>query len=103
MKANGISGNLIKFFANYLSNRQQRVVLNGIESDWRQINAGVPQRSVLGPLLFLVYINDLTDDILTDMHLFADDWSIFTRVQRISQTHDQMVPDLETIKNWAYQ
>ena len=103
LKANGISGSLLKFFTNYLSNRKQRVVLNGIESEWRQINAGVPQGSVLGPLLFLVYINDLTDEIVSEMRLFADDSSIFTRVHQVSQTHNQLVSDLETINKWTYQ
>ena len=78
LKCNGISGNHLNFFENYLQNRQQRVVLNGTTSDWRCVNAGVPQGSVLGPLLFLVYINDLTDVISSEMHLFADDYSLYT-------------------------
>ena len=67
------------------------------------LHAGVPQGSVLGPLLFLVYINDLTDDITSDMRLFADDSSLFACVTDVTQTHDRLVSDLETISKWAYQ
>ena len=103
LKCNGISGNLLLFFENYLSNRYQRVVLNGIESNWKGLHAGVPQGSVLGPLLFLVYINDLTDNISSDMRLFADDSSLFTSVKDVTQTHDKLVKDLQTITTWAHQ
>ena len=71
LKCNGISGNLLKFLESYLQNRHQRVVLNGTGSDWRCVNADVHQGSVLGPLLFLVYINDLTDNISSQMRIFA--------------------------------
>ena len=103
LKCNGISGNLLNFFENYLHNRYQRVVLNGTNSDWRSIEAGVPQGSVLGPLLFLVYINDLTDNISSEMRLFTDDSSLFTRVNGVDQTHAKLVQDLQTVTNWAYQ
>ena len=96
-----VSGNLINFFENYLSNRYQRVVLNGKESDWMNIKAGVPQGSVLGPLLFLIYISDLTDNIESDMRLFADDSSLFTCVKGITQTHDKLVNDVHTISTWV--
>ena len=77
LKSYGIQGNLFNILENYLQNRQQRVVLDGQESDWREILAGVPQGSVLGPLLFLVYINDLPENLRSSVKLFADDTSIF--------------------------
>ena len=59
----GIKGNLLNWFMSYLSNRSQRVIINGQYSDWELLKAGVPQGSVLGPLLFLIYINDITSSI----------------------------------------
>ena len=63
IKSFGISGDLLELIKNFLSNRFQRVVLNGQTSEWEKINAGVPQGSILGPLFFLIYINYLTDGI----------------------------------------
>ena len=103
LKCNGISGNLLAFFENYIHNRHQRVTLNGTESDWRSISAGVPQGSVLGPLLFLIYINDLTENIKSQMRLFADDSFVFTPVKKVEVSHEQLVNDLETVSNWGYQ
>ena len=77
LEQNGISGNLLRFFQNYLSNRNQRVVLNGSYSDYSSIESGVPRGSFLGPLLFLVYINDLERNIKSNIKLFADDTMFF--------------------------
>ena len=65
----------------YLSNRHQRVVLNGVHSAWLPLKSGVPQGSVLGPLLFLIYINDLTANISSRIKLYADDASLFLPVR----------------------
>jgi hypothetical protein len=64
-------------FESYLENRMQRVVVEGQSSEWENIGSGVPQGSVLGPLLFLIYINDLTDDLESCPFIFADDTTLF--------------------------
>ena len=103
MKQNGIQGNLLKLFEDYLSNRKQRVVLNGIQSTWKPILSGVPQGSVLGPLLFLIYINDLTNGISSNIKLFADDASLFIKVTDIEAAQETLVSDLSKITSWANQ
>ena len=71
LKQNGIDGKLLVLFESYLCNRKQRVVINGSESEWGIIDAGVPQGSVLGPLLFLIYINDLEDGMRSQIKFFC--------------------------------
>ena len=62
----------------FLTNRKQRVVLNGQCSSWVDIRAGGPQGSILGPLLFLIYVNDLPNGLKSECKLFADDTSLFS-------------------------
>ena len=78
LEQNGISGSLLMLLQNYLSKRKQRVVFNGSYSDYSGFKSGVPQRSVLGPLLFLIYINDLERNIKSNVNLFADDTMLFS-------------------------
>ena len=103
LKQNGISGNLLNLFESYLSNRKQRVMINGSESDWGKIDAGVPQGSVLGPLLFLIYVNDLEKGIKSQINFFADDTSMFSIVRNLNTTADDLNHDLNLINQWAFQ
>ena len=103
LRQNGIEGNLLNILTDYLSNRHQRAVLNGTQSQWLPLKSGVPQGSVLGPLLFLVYINDLTDNISSTMKLFADDASLFLCVCDVHMCHQTIRSDLGKITNWAHQ
>ena len=77
-----------------LSFRKQRVVLNGQASHWTSIEGGVPQGSILRPLLFLIYINDLSDDLSTNDKLFADDISLFSIVRDITALGIHLNSDL---------
>ena len=103
LKQNGIEGKLLSLFNDYLSNRKQRVVINGSESSWGDINAGVPQGSVLGPLLFLVYINDLEVGIKSSVKFFADDTSLFSVVRDPLISAEELNHDLDLINQWAHQ
>ena len=103
LKSYGIEGKLYSLFENYLNDRKQRVVLNGQNSEWASIEAGVPQGSVLGPLLFLIYINDLPGELKSNVKLFADDTSIFSVVKDINESCEILNNDLLQINNWADQ
>ena len=93
----GVEVKLIMLLENYWKNRNQRVVLNGLSSSWNKTLAGVPQGSVLGPLLFLIYINDLPHDISSISKVFADDTSLFLKVKDSSLYLSDLNYGLETL------
>ena len=93
----GVRGNSHKWFASYLSNRYQRVQVNGCLSNWRKLKCGVPQGSILGPLLFIIYINDITACCkFTNIIMFADD----TNISSIGSKPDDIETDLNEIGCW---
>ena len=92
LKQIGIADNLLKILTNYFINRKQRVVLNSQYLIWFNVEAGVPQSSILVPLLFLTYINDLSDNLWTNPKLFTDDTLFFSLVKN----HTQSGIDLNT-------
>ena len=96
-------GDLLNILSEFPRNRKQRVTLNGQSSSWANVNAGVPQGSILGPLLFLIYINDLPDGLSSNAKLFADDTSLFSVVHYINTSAIELNIGLKKINDWAFQ
>lgn len=103
LKKCGIQGKLLHWFCHYLHGRKQRVNISGTHSTWGPIKAGVPQGSTLGPLMFLVYINDITDNITGNIRLFADDTILFQIDDPPGTSSQTLNNDLQTIHKWAEQ
>ena len=78
----GISGQIFGLISSFLSNRRLRVVLDGKSSQEYPVNAGVPQGSILGPTLFLLYINDLPDNVICTIAIYTDDTTLYSSVIR---------------------
>ncbi len=102
LKSLGFCGSLLHWFDDYLTGRLQRVVLEGSCSDWLPVNSGVPQGSILGPLLFLFYINDMADAVspASTLALFADDSKVFRQIRSV---HDSVLlqADLDSLLTWS--
>ena len=95
----GIRGNTHKWISSFLQQRQQRVVVNGSHSDWVHVDSGVPQGTVLGPLLFLLFINDLPRNITSSVRLFADDCILYRTVES-PEDAKKLQQDLDTLRRW---
>ena len=102
LKYKGISGDLYNLPENNFSGRFQRVILNGQHSLWKPILAGVTQGSILGPLFFLIYINDLPNELKSNVKLFADDTSLFTIVKDKNESASILNIDPLLIYKWTY-
>ena len=98
-----MSGKLPGVLSDFLKDRKQRNTLNRQVSSWTGVNAGVPQGSVLGPLLFLVYINDLADSLSSNAKLFAVDTSLFSVIRDVDTSAKELNNDLYQINEWAFQ
>ena len=101
LKYYGIQGVANHWFASYLSNRRQFVSLFGTNSDYQTVTCGVPQGSVLGPLLFLLYINDMPKcSNILEFHLFADDTNLFLNSPNILNLETNLNVELEKVSQW---
>ena len=97
LKAHG--NDVISWIEKWLTQRKQRVLVDGEISNWKSVLSGVPQGSVLGPILFLIYINDLEDDISSKVLKFADDTKVFRKVT--NDTNKQSLQDdLDKLVKW---
>ena len=97
----GIIDPLFSWLCCYLKNRNQKVVLNGVESSCEYTNSGVPQGSILGPLLFLIFINDFEENLLSDVYLFADDSTISKTYSDKKVAEQILNHDLLLIEEWS--
>ena len=100
LKSHGVQGNVLRWIENWLSNRKQRVVINGKTSEWTNVTSGVPQGSVLGPVLFLVYINDIDEGVTSIISKFADDTKIANSVVSNEQV-TEMQNNLNKLLEWG--
>ena len=100
LDASGIRGNIHKWLTAYLTNRTQRVIVDGRSSGEAPVLSGVPQGTVLGPLMFLTYINDITSDLTSQMKLFADDALLFRPIKS-EKDCKSLQKDLDTLEIWS--
>ena len=100
LTALGINSNITKWITSWLTGRDQKVVVEGVCSKAAPVTSGVPQGSVLGPLLFLIYINDIRSNINNHLRLFADDALLFGPVTDNTEK-ESMRADLKTLEDWA--
>ena len=98
--AHGIRGNIHRWLKDWLAERKQRVVLNGRSSNWRNVISGVPQGSVLGPVLFLIYVNDMDEGLSSKISKFADDTKIASKIIT-TEDRRKFQNDLDRLANWA--
>ena len=100
LEAYGIRGKVLKWIEEFLSGREQYVIVNGEKSSSGRVTSGIPQGTVLGPLLFVVYINDILENVTSDGFLFADDTKIF---RAITSKNDalHLQSDIDTLTRWS--
>ena len=100
LQSYGLKGMVLNWIADFLSNGKQRVVVRGTFSEWSQVTSGVPQGSVLGPTLFIIYVNDLPDCVQSYMGIFADDTKIYRPI--ISPTdYNILQSDINSVLQWC--
>ena len=96
----GITGKLLRWIKNFLFGRYMRVVVRDTFSKWIEVSSGVPQGSVLGPLLFLIFVNELPEWIVNSMKMFADDTKIWTAIDEVEDSNS-LQADLDQLVRWS--
>lgn len=100
LHSHGIKGNILSWLKDWLTDRKQRVVINGNASSWKNVLSGVPQGSVLGPILFIIYVNDIDEGISCKISKFADDTKITGRITT-TEEKNKLQSDLNKLINWS--
>jgi len=100
LQAYGIKGKLLAWIRNFLTGRRQRVVYDGEKSEWSDVMSGIPQGSVLGPVLFVIFINDLPSVVKSAMKVFADDTKVYNCVKE-DKGVEELQADIESMARWG--
>ena len=100
IEAYGISGNILMWLKDFLDGRLQRVVLDGFESGWNRVISGIPQGSILGPILFIIFVNDLPSVVGSICKMFADDCKIYRRIVS-NQDIQALQEDIARLCQWS--
>ena len=100
LKSHGMGNSIINWIEQWLTDRRQRVVVDEEVSSWKSVLSGVPQGSVLGPILFLVYINDLEEGVTGNILKFADDTKLFTKTKEIGDKKN-LQDDIDKLVKWS--
>ena len=102
LKNNGVTGGVLAWIAAFLNNRHQQVRVDDHCSTWKRVKSGIPQGSVLGPILFVIFINDMPEVVESVCQLFADDAKIFDKVNlRIPNSGDTLQKDIDSVSTWS--
>ena len=100
LEAYNIGEEMIQWIQNYLFGRKQKVSINNSDSNWKEVSSGIPQGSVIGPILFVIYINDLPEIVKSRVYLFADDTKIFNIIQD-QKDRETLQEDLNKLNEWS--
>jgi len=100
LTAYGITGKIANWIRNFLTNRRQRVIVENGKSEWADVISSIPQGSVLGPTLFVIFINDLPDVVTSTVQIFADDTKIYRTVSDIGD-NILLQEDLDKLHQWS--
>ena len=101
LEHHGIDGRALQWFRNFLTGRMQRVVICGTYSSWSPVLSGVPQGTILGPVLFILYVNDISPGILSTVKLYADDTKVYREISDTARDTVILQSDLFHLKSWS--
>ena len=100
MRRAGLDERIVRWIGSWLSDRRQRIVINGVVSGWERVESGVPQGSVLGPVLFIIFIDDIEENVASKILKLADDTKLIARVGTVQEV-ERLRDDLRKLFQWA--
>ena len=101
LKYHGIDGSLLRWLRTFLTDCKQRAVVRGTNPSWSCVTSGVPQGTILGPILFLIYVNDVSFNISSTLRMFADDSKVYKELSNMTRDNEAIQLDVDHLLSWA--